>query len=166
METLAKVCRADEGLLLATPYRVVDVTDTEAVAAGIAWWEELTAAGGEGMVAKPLDYIPARGGKRPIQPAIKCRGSEYLRIIYGPEYTLPEHLERLHQRGLTGKAASLIASSRLGSRASSASSAASPFATSTSAPSASSPSRANRATRACDAGRRRYQDSVEQSPLR
>jgi protein phosphatase len=35
-----------------------------------------------------------------MQPAIKCRGREYLRIIYGPEYTLPEHLERLRTRGL------------------------------------------------------------------
>ncbi len=103
METLAKVCRADDALLLTTPYRVVDVTDAAAVAAGTAWWEELTAAGGEGIVVKPLDYIPARGGKRPVQPAIKCRGPEYLRIIYGPEYTLPEHLERLRQRGLAGK---------------------------------------------------------------
>jgi protein phosphatase len=103
METLAKVCRADEGLLVATPYRVIDVTDAEAVAGGIAWWEELTAAGGEGMVVKPLDFVPKRGGKRPVQPAIKCRGPEYLRIIYGPEYTLPEHLARLRERGLAGK---------------------------------------------------------------
>jgi protein phosphatase len=103
METLAKICRADEGLLVATPYRVVDVTDAEAVASGIAWWEELTAAGREGMVVKPLDFVPKRGGKRPVQPAIKCRGAEYLRIIYGPEYTLPEHLDRLRERGLAGK---------------------------------------------------------------
>jgi polynucleotide kinase-phosphatase len=103
METLATVCRQDEGLLLATPYRVIDVTDWEDVAAGVAWWEELTSRGGEGMVVKPLDFIPARGQKRPIQPAVKCRGPEYLRIIYGPEYTLPEHLERLRERGLAGK---------------------------------------------------------------
>lgn len=103
METLAAICRQDEALLIATPYRVVDVTDAEAVAAGVAWWEELTSRGGEGMVVKPLDFIPARGQKRPVQPAVKCRGAEYLRIIYGPEYTLPEHLERLRERGLAGK---------------------------------------------------------------
>jgi protein phosphatase len=103
METLARICAADPSLLLATPYLVVDVTAAESVAAGTAWWDELTAGGGEGMVVKPLDYIPARGAKRPVQPAIKCRGREYLRIIYGPEYTLPEHLERLRQRGLAGK---------------------------------------------------------------
>jgi protein phosphatase len=55
------------------------------------------------MVVKPLDFIPPRGQKRPVQPAVKCRGPEYLRIIYGPEYTLPEHLERLRERGLAGK---------------------------------------------------------------
>jgi hypothetical protein len=38
-----------------------------------------------------------------LQPAVKCRGREYLRMIYGPEYTLPEHLERLRERGLSGK---------------------------------------------------------------
>jgi protein phosphatase len=38
-----------------------------------------------------------------IQPAIKCRGREYLRIIYGPEYTAAEHLERLRARGLSTK---------------------------------------------------------------
>lgn len=103
MDTLASICRQDEGLLLATPHRVVDVTDPDEVAAGVAWWEELTARGGEGMVVKPLDFIPGRGQKRPVQPAIKCRGPEYLRIIYGPEYTLPEHLERLRERGVAGK---------------------------------------------------------------
>jgi protein phosphatase len=103
METLAAVCRQDAGLLIATPYRVIDVTNADQVAAGVAWWEELTSRGGEGMVVKPLDFIPARGQKRPVQPAVKCRGPEYLRIIYGPEYTLPEHLERLRERGLAGK---------------------------------------------------------------
>jgi protein phosphatase len=52
------------------------------------------------MVVKPIEYIPAH---RSIQPAVKCRGQEYLRIIYGAEYSLPEHLDRLRQRGLSGK---------------------------------------------------------------
>lgn len=103
METLAAICRQDAALLQATPYRVIDVTDADAVVGGVAWWEELTSNGGEGMVVKPLDFIPARGHKRPVQPAVKCRGPEYLRIIYGPEYTLPENLERLRERGLAGK---------------------------------------------------------------
>ena len=61
-----------------------------------------TAAGGEGMVVKPFDFI-ATGPKGLMQPAIKCRGREYLRIIYGPDYTEPGNLERLRQRNLSRK---------------------------------------------------------------
>jgi len=62
----------------------------------------MTQKGGEGMVVKPLDFI-VRGSRGLVQPAIKCRGKEYLRIIYGAEYDLPEHLERLRERGLSAK---------------------------------------------------------------
>lgn len=102
MDTLAQLCKQDETLLLATSYRVVDLTDPESCQAGIQWWSDMTAAGGEGMVVKPLAYV-ARGKRGLIQPAIKCRGREYLRIIYGPEYTAPEHLQRLRSRGLSRK---------------------------------------------------------------
>jgi protein phosphatase len=102
MEKLAQVCAAGDGLLLTTPYRMVDVTDPESQAAGVRWWEQLTAEGGEGMVVKPLDFV-ARGRRGLVQPAVKCRGREYLRIIYGPEYTAAEHLERLRSRGLGAK---------------------------------------------------------------
>jgi len=34
---------------------------------------------------------------------VKCRAIEYLRIIYGPEYTFPENLSRLRKRGLATK---------------------------------------------------------------
>jgi protein phosphatase len=102
METLAKLGRADETVLLATPYKVVDVTDSESQTAGIQWWEELTARGGEGVVIKPFDFM-AKGQRGLVQPAVKCRGREYLRIIYGPEYTAAENLERLRARGLGAK---------------------------------------------------------------
>lgn len=102
METLAEVCRADPELLVATPYRVVDLADPASEAAATGWWEELTGKGGEGMVVKPFDFV-ARGRRGFAQPALKCRGREYLRIIYGPEYTLPDNLERLRQRGLGAK---------------------------------------------------------------
>jgi protein phosphatase len=105
MDELAELCRADEPTaapLLATPYLVVEVTDPAAVERGVRWWEELTSRGGEGMVVKPFDFV-ARGRRGLAQPAVKCRGLEYLRIIYGPEYTLPENLERLHTRGLAAK---------------------------------------------------------------
>jgi protein phosphatase len=102
METLKKVSDADEGLLLVTQHMVVDVTDPVSEQQGVQWWEELTGRGGEGMVVKPFDFI-SRGPRGLVQPAVKCRGREYLRIIYGPEYTLPENLERLRARGLSAK---------------------------------------------------------------
>jgi protein phosphatase len=102
METLRRLCAADPGLLRATAYMVVDVTDLASQEAGIQWWEELTGRGGEGMVVKPFDFI-TRGPRGLVQPAVKCRGREYLRIIYGPEYALSENLERLRGRGLSTK---------------------------------------------------------------
>lgn len=90
------------GVLCATPYRVVDVMDEISQREAMAWWETLTANGGEGMVVKPYDFI-VRGTRGLVQPAVKCRGREYLRIIYGPEYLLPENLERLRARGLSAK---------------------------------------------------------------
>jgi protein phosphatase len=102
MEKLAEICGASDGLLLATPYKVVDVTDTKSVEEATLWWEEPTGRGGKGMVVKPLDFI-VRGRRGLTQPAVKCRGPEYLRIIYGPEYLLPENLERLRSRSVSAK---------------------------------------------------------------
>jgi polynucleotide kinase-phosphatase len=102
METLKKLCAADEELLLATNYKVVVLEDDASIEEGTNWWLEMTERGGEGMVVKPLDFI-VRNSRGLVQPAIKCRGKEYLRIIYGAEYDLPENLERLRQRGLSTK---------------------------------------------------------------
>jgi protein phosphatase len=102
METLAKVCREDPQLLMATGHKVVDVTDPASEADAIDWWTKLTERGGEGMVVKPLDFI-LRGKRGLAQPAVKCRGREYLRIIYGPDYTAAENLARLRGRGLSHK---------------------------------------------------------------
>ena len=102
METLAKLCAIDNPLLLATPCTLVDVNDSASCNAATDWWLKMTATGGEGMVVKPLDFI-AKGRRGFVQPAVKCRGPEYLRIIYGPEYLLPENLDRLRSRGLGAK---------------------------------------------------------------
>jgi protein phosphatase len=99
MQTLALLAG---GILIATPFQGVEVTQPESEAAAVRWWEELTARGGEGMVVKPLEFV-ARGRRGLIQPAVKCRGREYLRIIYGPEYTAAENLDRLRSRGLNTK---------------------------------------------------------------
>ncbi|MBD5786064.1 polynucleotide kinase-phosphatase [Cellulosimicrobium terreum] len=103
---------ADPELFRATRRVVVDLADDASRAEGTAWWEELTAAGGEGMVVKPLDNLVRttrrgqagegqRGGL--VQPGLKVRGREYLRIIYGPEYTQERNLERLRERSLGRK---------------------------------------------------------------
>jgi protein phosphatase len=116
MGTLARLSAADDQaapLLMATRVQEVELADEASVAAGVAWWEELTAGGGEGMVVKPLDFI-ALGPKGLLQPAVKCRGREYLRIIYGPEYTAPANLERLRARGVGAKRALALREFALG----------------------------------------------------
>ena len=102
MEMIARLCEADERLLLATPFQLVDLNDTLSCDTAIEWWTDLTTAGREGMVVKPLDFI-SRGRRGIAQPAIKCRGPEYLRIIYGPEYLLSGNLERLKSRAVGAK---------------------------------------------------------------
>lgn len=113
METLGRICQADPQFLLATPWRKVDLSDAAAEADATAWWESLTESGGEGMVVKPLSVVQ-KGRRDLAQPAVKCRGREYLRIIYGPEYTRVEHLTRLRQRGLGGKRSLAIREFALG----------------------------------------------------
>ena len=102
METLASLCAAEPRLLLATQHRKVDLVDGNSQRAAIDWWSQHTEHGGEGMVVKPLRFVE-KGRRGIVQPGVKCRGREYLRIIYGPEYTLPAHLDRLRSRGLGRK---------------------------------------------------------------
>jgi protein phosphatase len=102
MDMLGTLCDADPAILRRTRTIEVDLSDSESRAAGAAWWFALTGAGGEGMVVKPLDYI-TRGPKGLVQPGVKVRGSEYLRIIYGPEYDAPAHLPRLRARSVHSK---------------------------------------------------------------
>jgi protein phosphatase len=102
LEQIGHLVEADPALVHPTATVTVDLSDDASMGAAIAWWEELTGRGGEGMVVKPIEFI-ARGPRGLVQPAVKCRGREYLRIIYGPHYTAPEHLDRLRSRGLGAK---------------------------------------------------------------
>jgi len=113
LDMAARLAAADPGLVRLTRHVFVDLDDAASVADAVAWWEALTAEGGEGMVVKPVEGL-ARGRRGVVQPAIKCRGREYLRIIYGPEYTEPQHLERLRQRGLKTKQSLAIREFALG----------------------------------------------------
>ncbi|GAA0474110.1 polynucleotide kinase-phosphatase [Paractinoplanes deccanensis] len=99
-----RLVAADPGLFTPTRRVVVDLADPASEAEATEWWLALTAAGGEGMVVKPWSGLTAADTQgRLIQPGVKCRGREYLRIIYGPEYTRPEQLARLRRRNLGRK---------------------------------------------------------------
>lgn len=104
MRTLAEICQQDPGILLATRDHTVDLADAADEERVTQWWKDFTAQGGEGMVVKPEDFI-ARNDREFVQPAVKCRGPEYLRIIYGPDYLQPENLSRLRNRSLGRKRA-------------------------------------------------------------
>ncbi len=99
-----RLCAADADFIKTTQRRAIDLGDAAQVADATAWWETETIAGMEGMVVKPLGFT-LKGPKGLVQPGIKCRGRDYLRIIYGAEYTAPEHLSRLKARNVGGKRA-------------------------------------------------------------
>ena len=102
MENITEICLIDKDLSTATPYKIVNFEEMSTYNDTVEWWLELTGKGGEGFVVKPYDFI-SYGAKGLLQPAVKCRGREYLRIIYGPEYVLAENLKRLKNRGLSRK---------------------------------------------------------------
>lgn len=113
METIRKYITGIDPVFMETPYFCVDVEDEESVQNGANWWLDLTAGGGEGMVVKP-EIFTAKQGIKLLQPAVKCRGREYLRIIYGAEYLEPEHLKRLKVRSLNRKRALALKEFSLG----------------------------------------------------
>jgi protein phosphatase len=106
-----RLTAAAPDLIAITRRIAVETADPASVSAATRWWEDLTAAGGEGMVVKPAANLTrARRGSGPglqghglVQPGLKVRGREYLRIIYGPDYTEPANLSRLRERGLSHK---------------------------------------------------------------
>jgi protein phosphatase len=102
LERCDELVAADPDWVRRTDRRVVDVTDAAGQEEAAAWWEEMTAAGGEGIVVKPASFV-ARGRRGLLQPGVKCRGREYLRIIYGPEYADPTQIDRLRSRSLGRK---------------------------------------------------------------
>jgi protein phosphatase len=102
LEIADRLAAAEPDLIVSTRRRLVDTTDPASTEAAAQWWADMTATGGEGMVVKPTVNF-ARGRKGLVQPGLKVRGREYLRIIYGPDYTEPANIDRLRQRGLAHK---------------------------------------------------------------
>lgn len=102
MQEIGRIASGDDPVLLQTDFRSVRLDQPDEIEAAVAWWNERTAHGSEGMVVKPLDFI-TQNREGLVQPAIKVRGKQYLRIVYGPEYDLPGNLERLRARSLNRK---------------------------------------------------------------
>jgi protein phosphatase len=98
----AGLAAADPELLRPTRHVTVTLADPESEQHATTWWERLTAEGGEGMVVKPLPGY-TRGRRGLVQPGLKVRGPDYLRIIYGPDYADPAQLDRLRARNLDTK---------------------------------------------------------------
>jgi protein phosphatase len=103
LDIAARLEAVDPELIQQTRFLKVQTSSDESVAAGVDWWEALTSIGGEGMVVKPFANLTVgrRGGL--VQPGLKVRGREYLRLIYGPDYTMPANLQRLRERNLGHK---------------------------------------------------------------
>lgn len=103
MDTIKQIVDSQTAdILMRTNHIYVKLDDPKSEETAVNWWTQLTDRGGEGMVIKPLDFITF-GHKGLVQPAMKCRGREYLRIIYGPEYTLPDYLQSLKNRNVGRK---------------------------------------------------------------
>ncbi|MGC1208493.1 MAG: polynucleotide kinase-phosphatase, partial [Ornithinimicrobium sp.] len=98
-----RLAAAAPDFVTATRRIIARTDDPESLERATQWWQELTDAGGEGMVVKPLKNLVRNSGKGLVLPGIKVRGREYLRIIYGPDYTEPANLERVRQRRLGHK---------------------------------------------------------------
>ncbi len=120
LELLGRLSEAAPELFIRTETRTVDLHDPASEAEATAWWEALTTPQGtpgentlgEGMVIKPLMFRDPE--RRLLQPALKVRGAEYLRLIYGPEYRQPQHLERLKERAVKAKRSRAIREFHLG----------------------------------------------------
>ncbi len=93
---LAELAKLTGDLITPTRHRFVDLSSAHERAEAVQWWLALTSDGGEGVVVKPAHLTEGR-----VQPGLKVRGREYLRIIYGPDYT--DSLDILRERHLGKK---------------------------------------------------------------
>jgi protein phosphatase len=102
LDLISRICDRDPATFRRTAALTVRLGDPASEAEAVAWWQSLTTDGGEGMVVKPADVLH-HGPHGLVQPGIKCRGPEYLRIVYGPEYTAERNLSRLRSRNVGHK---------------------------------------------------------------
>ncbi|WP_431896358.1 polynucleotide kinase-phosphatase [Nonomuraea sp. bgisy101] len=104
---LQRLALLDDPIITPTRHLFVDLDSAESRRNAVEWWQALTEEGGEGMVVKPAAHPEGR-----VQPGVKVRGREYLRIIYGPDYT--ESLDTLRRRFLGKKRSMALREHALG----------------------------------------------------
>ncbi|MBY3433541.1 polynucleotide kinase-phosphatase [Rhizobium laguerreae] len=102
-----------DAIMAKTDFAEVSLSDPKAMEAVIDKWLHDTRRGAEGIVVKPHSFTVVQG-RDMIQPALKVRGLDYLRIIYGVDYSLEENLVRLRDRATRSKRARAIKEHALG----------------------------------------------------
>ena len=100
-------------IFAATDFTEVSLHSPAALDAVVDKWMDDTARGAEGIVVKP-SVFSVMGERGLVQPALKVRGIDYLRIIYGVDYDMPENLERLRERATKSKRARAVREHALG----------------------------------------------------
>jgi protein phosphatase len=103
MTLIQEICKTNSKFFKATEFLILNLNETGSFEAGVDWWLKKTAEGSEGAVVKSLEFIPRGEGGRLLQPMIKCRGRDYLRIIYGPNYLSEHRLQGLQNRSVDWK---------------------------------------------------------------
>lgn len=105
--------KTGDGFIWPTQYKVVDLEDQQSIDAAVEMWLKDTGELMEGVVVKPHTFVTS-GARGLLQPALKVRGKDYLRIIYGPDYDMPDNLPRLRERAINGKRARALKQFALG----------------------------------------------------
>lgn len=104
VEHMARIEQIAGGCVQPCEWSMVDLTSTASRAASVTRWEAHCAAGGEGFVYKPAAGMIVRDASGYYrQPAIKVRGVDYLRLIYGIDYLEPAWFSRICKRNTTRK---------------------------------------------------------------
>ncbi len=99
LKNIQKIVNQNPVLLKKTAYKIADLEDEKTCEAVIDWWLEMDAKGKEGIVIKPTQFI-SYNERKLIIPMLNCFGREFLRLIYGGDYTETGHLIRLRDRPL------------------------------------------------------------------
>jgi hypothetical protein len=102
IEVLSRIAKSGAGFLIPTRQQIVCTSVRATWEQTISWWEEISKQSSEGFVVKPFPFVP-RGRRGRAQPALKCRSSEHLRLVYGPDYDTRDHRESLASRQALGR---------------------------------------------------------------